>query len=51
VPKSARLALGIALIAGGFALTLLVDVIAGIAAIVLGALVMPWYPGMGAGGD
>ncbi len=47
--KAPRFALGLAIVALGFVLVATVSTVAGIVAIVIGVLVMPWFPGMGMG--
>jgi hypothetical protein len=47
--KGARFAVGIAIVAVGFVLIATVSMVVGIAVVVLGAFVMPWYAGMGVG--
>jgi Flp pilus assembly protein TadB len=47
--KAPRFALGLAIVALGFVLIATVSTVAGMVAIVIGVLVMPWFPGMGMG--
>lgn len=47
--KAGRVVAALGLLAAGVASIMLVSTVAGIALVVVGTLVMPWYPGMGAG--
>jgi hypothetical protein len=47
--KRARFALALVLLAAGVAVATTVSTVVGIVVVVVGAAVMPWFPGMGAG--